>query len=123
MPATARFLDTDGSTVIVDEDLGSILSPGSSAGTKLYVENFGDQTAQAVALSIEAVGTNDGDDYALLALDVAGSPGAYATTPLSLGDITAGNSTAFWVKVTLVAGLSAEGNTREFKLHAAGSTI
>jgi len=69
------------------------------------------------------VGTNDGDDFALLALDVAGSPGAYSTSPLSLGDITAGNSTPFWVKVTLVAGLSAEGNTREFKLHAAGSTI
>jgi hypothetical protein len=40
-----------------------------------------------------------------------------------LGDIAAGTSEAFWAKATLVAGLSAEGNTREYKIHASGSTI
>jgi hypothetical protein len=123
MPASLRFLDTDGVTVITTEDLGSILSPGSSANTKLWVENSGDQTAESVTVEIEQVGTNDGDDYALLALDVAGSPGAFVTTPLSLGNIVAGAKTAFWAKVTLVAGLSASGNTREYKIHAEGTTI
>jgi len=123
MAASIRFLDSDAATVITSEDLGSILSPGSSSNVLLYVENTGDQTAQDIEVSIEQVGTNDGDDYALLAPDVAGSPGAFATTPVSVGDIAAGTSEPFWVKATLVAGLSAEGNTREFTLHAAGATI
>jgi hypothetical protein len=123
MPATLRFLDTDGTTVITTEDLASILSPGSSSNKKLYVENSGDQTAQSVTVENEAVGTNDGVDYALLAADVAGSPGAFSTSPVSLGDIAAAAKVAFWAKVTLVAGLSAEGNTREYKIHASGSTI
>ena len=123
MAASMRFLDTDGVTVITTENLGSILSPGSGANTKLFVENVGDQTAQGVTLAIEQVGTNDGDDYALIALDVAGSPGAFGTSAISLGNIAASAMQAFWVKATLVAGLSSEGNTREFKLHAAGTTI
>lgn len=123
MAASIRFLDTDGSTVITTEDLGSILSPGSSSNKLLYVENNGDQTATDVEVSIEQIGTNDGDDYALLAPDVALSPGAFSTSPVSLGDIAAGDKEPFWAKVTLVAGLSAQGNTRQFKLHAAGATI
>jgi hypothetical protein len=123
MPASLRYLDTDASTVITTEDLASILSPGSSSNKLLYVENTGDQTAQSVTVMIEAVGTNDGDDYALLAPDLGGSPGGFSTSPVSMGDLGAGDMQGFWLKVTLVAGLSAEGNTREFKLHAAGSTI
>jgi hypothetical protein len=123
MPASLVYLDTDASTVITTEDLASILSPGSSANKRLFVKNVGDQTGQSVTVTIEAVGTNDGDDYALLAPDLGGSPGAFSTSPLSLGNIAAGAMQGFWLKVTLVAGLSAEGNTREFKLHAAGSTI
>lgn len=123
MPASLRFLDSDGATVITSEDLGSILSPGSSSNTKLFVENTGDQTAQTVTVEIEQVGTNDGDDYALLAPDVAGSPGAFVTTPVSLGNIAAGAKTAFWTKATLVAGLSAIGNTRQYKIHAEANTV
>jgi hypothetical protein len=123
MSASIRFLDSDGVTVITTEDLASILTPGSSSNHQLYVENVGDQIAQSVSVTNEAVGTNDGVDYALLAPDVAGSPGAFATSAVSLGDIAAGAKQAFWAKATLVAGLSAEGNTREYKIHAAGSTI
>ncbi len=76
-----------------------------------------------MTVEIEAVGTNDGDDYALLAEDVSGSPGSFGIAAISLGNIAAAAKSPFWTKASLVAGVSAEGNTREYKLLAEGQTV
>lgn len=102
---------------------GNIVSPGSSANKKLWVENFGDQTAQAVTLTLEAVGTNDGDDYAYIAPDSGGSPGAFVQTSMNLGDIASLAKVAVWTKITLPGNLTADNNPRRYNLKASGLTI
>jgi hypothetical protein len=123
LSATLRIYDTDGSTVITTLTLGNITSPGASSDKKIYVNNFGDQTAQSVTLAIVAVGTNDGSLYAYTAPDSGGSPGTFAQTTLSLGNITAGSSIAVWTRANLVSNLTADGNPRRYNLLASGTTI
>jgi hypothetical protein len=123
MPAALRFYDTDGSTVITTYDFTTVASPGQTANKKFYVENFGDQIAQSTTITIEAVGTNDGDDYAQTALDSGGSPGTFGTSQLSLGDIAAGIKVAFWSRVVLPSGVTADNNTRRYNLTGAALTI
>lgn len=123
MPAALRFNDTDGSTVITSYDEGDIASPGQTANKKFYVENFGDQTAQSTTVDIEAVGTNDGDDYAQSALDSGGSPGTFGITQLALGNIAAGARVAFWSRIILTSGVTADNNPRRFNLTANADTI
>src|SRR6185369_10343355 len=121
--ASLVFKDTDGTTTITTVNHGNIASPGSSANKKVFVKNEGDQTAQSVTLTITAIGTNDGADWALVAPDSGGSPGSFVTTPLSLGNIAAAASVAFWFKETLPSALTADLNPRRYDLVASGSTI
>lgn len=123
MSAQLRIVDTDGSTVITSLSLSNIESPGSSSEKKVYVENFGDQTAQSVVLSIVAVGTNDGADYAATAPDVSGSPGVFGTSDIALGDIASLARVAVWTQTTLPSGLTADNNPRRFDLSADGVSI
>jgi hypothetical protein len=123
MSAALRFTDSDGSTVITSYDFSTIASPGQTANKKFYVENFGDQTAEDTTVDIEAVGTNDGDDYAQTALDSGGSPGAFGTSQLALGDIAAGVKVAFWTRVVLTSGVTADNNPRRYNLTGTAFTI
>lgn len=123
MPADIRFLDTDETTVITTFDFGSVATPGQSANKKLFVENSGDETAQSVTMTIAAIGTNDGDDHAEVALDSGGSPGTFGAGPLSLGNIAAGNTVPFWTRVNVASVLTADGNPRRYALDAEGGTI
>lgn len=123
MPATLRVIDTDGSTIITAINFGNVDTPGETSDKLIYVENFGDETAQDVSFTLEAVGTNDGDDWALIAADSGGSPGSYDTTAIDLGDILSLNRVAVWAKVALPSGLTSDNNPRRFNLKASGVTI
>ncbi len=118
MSAQLRFLDTDQMTVITTKNGGNVDSPGSSSSFRLFVQNFGSSSAISTTLGIEQVGTNDGDDYALIASDSGGAPLAFGSTSLSFGGIAVLQSVPFWVKVTLPAGLTADANPRRFNLRA-----
>lgn len=123
MSAALRFKNTDGTTVITTLSLGNIASPGASSNHKLYVENYGDATAQSVTMTLETVGSSDGITYALEATDVAGSPGAFGAGPLSVGDIAAGIKVAFWTRASLVSGLTADQNPRRYDIQADGTSV
>lgn len=123
MPATLRVLDSDGSTVITTLNLGSVSTPGSTSGHKCFVNNNGTATAQSVSLTIEQVGTNDGNSYLQTAPDSGGSPGTWGQTSISLGDIAVSASVAFWVRVVLPSGLTADGNPRRVNVKASGFTV
>lgn len=123
MSAQLEFFDSDGSTIITTYNLGSVATPGSSTNKKFFVDNFGDQTAQSLTVSLEAVGTNDGDDYALLATDSGGSPGSFGVGPISLGNLSASTSIAFWTRVTLPSGITPDGNPRRYNLLASALSI
>jgi len=123
MSATLEFLNTDNSTVITTLDIGNVASPGSSTQTKLFLKNVGDQSATSTTIAIQAIGTNDGSAFALMAPDSGGSPGTFVNTDLSVGTLAAGSEYTFWVLVQTVAGLAPDGNPRRYNLHAAGQTI
>jgi hypothetical protein len=123
MSALIEFLDSDATTVITTVNEGNRPTPSTSAGHKFFVKNIGDQTAQSVAVSIEQVGTNDGYLYGQIAPDVSGSPGSWQTTPLSLSNIAAGNSTALWFREVLVGGLTPDNNPRRYNILCDYGTI
>ncbi len=123
MPAALRVLDSDGSTVITTLNLGNIATPGNSSQHKCFVNNNGTSTAQSVSLTINQVGTNDGNSYLQTAPDVSGSPGTCGQTSISLGDIAVSASVAFWVRVVLPSGLTADNNPRRVDVKASGFTV
>ena len=123
MPALIRFLNEDGTAVITSLALGAVDSPGSSSQEKVLVENFGDQTAEDVTISLSQVGTNDGDDYAELAEDLSGTPGTFGEDPLVLGDIPPLERVPIWTRVVLPTGLTADANPRRYDLKAEGFTL
>ena len=123
MAASLRMLDTDGTTVITTTDQGNVATPGSSAAKKLFVQNFGTTNATNVVVGIEAFGTNDGDDFGYLAPDVAGAPGTFAQTDVTLGTIAPLASSPFWMRVIQPAGLTADLNPRRFNIVADGLTV
>jgi hypothetical protein len=123
MSATLEFLNTDNVTVITTLDVGNVASPGTSTQTKLFLKNVGDQSATATTIAIQAIGTNDGSAFALMAPDSGGSPGTFASADLAVGTLAASAEYAFWVMISTVAGLSPDGNPRRVNLHASGQTI
>lgn len=123
MSATLQFLDTDELTVITSVDEGNVESPETTTAVKRFVKNNGDESAEETELAIEAVGTNDGDDYAYLAPDVSGSPGAFVQTPLSLGTISPGSTVPFWLRESVPAARTADNNPRRFDLVATALTV
>lgn len=123
MSAQLRVDDTDGVTVITTTSLGNVPTPGTSIQKKVYLENFGDQTAQSATVAIEQLGTNDGSTYAQLAPDVSGSPGTFSNATLNLGNIAVASKVAFWTEVVLISGLTADNNPRKYNLLAQALTI
>lgn len=123
MSATFQFLDTDGTTVITSLSRGNLESPSTDTAKKLFVKNNGDQDSTSTEVTIVQVGTNDGDDYAYVANDSGGSPGAFQQTPISLGTIVAGAQVAFWIRETIPAGRTADLNPRRYDLRATGLTV
>lgn len=123
MPASLRFLDTDGSTIIDTVNLGAVASPGTSADKLVHVQNFGDQTAQDVVASIEAVGTNDGDDFAEIAADSGGSPGPFDVVNIDLGNIDVLEVVPVWLRADVFTGVTPDQNPRRWNLKAAGITF
>lgn len=122
MSAILQFLDSDDSTIITTTTLGNVDSPGTSTQKKLFLKNTGDQTSTSTTIAIQAVGTNDGSAFALIAPDSGGSPGTFGTSDLSVGTLAAGAQYVFWTECSLVAGLSPDGNLRRYTLHAAGTS-
>lgn len=123
MPASLEFLAADGTTVITTDNEGAIPSPGSSTATKYFVKNVGDVSCTNLTLTIQQVGSNDGSLYALIAPDSGGSPGTFATTPITVGTLAAGASQAFWAKSSLTAGLTPNNNARRWNIHAEGNSL
>lgn len=116
MPAQLRVLEDDQTTVVTSDNMGNVPTPGTSTETQYYVNNFGTVNATSVIVSIEAFGTNDGDDYTQIAEDVAGSPGTWGQSDIDLGTIAPLASEPFWVRVSQPAGLTADNNPRRSKI-------
>jgi len=112
VPAQLRILKDDQTTVTTSENLGNVPTPGTDDPVQLYVNNFGTSNSTSTTVSIEAFGTNDGDDYTQIAEDVAGSPGTFGQSPLNLGTIAPLASVPFWVRIAQPAGLTADNNPR-----------
>ena len=123
MAASLQILDTNGTTVITSKSLGNIATPGSSSTIKLFVQNIGTTSATSVTVARSAFGTSDGDDFTYIANDVAGSPGTFGQTTITLGTIAALASTPFWVQIVQPAGLTADDNPRRVNVVATGLTV
>lgn len=123
MGALLRFYDTDNVTVISSVSLGNINTPGTSIEKKLYVENYGDVALDGGTVAIVQVGLNDGDDYALVAPDVAGVPGSFTAGPLAIGTLAIATKYAFWTKAVLPSGLTPDLNQRVYLLRGQGTTL
>lgn len=122
MSAQFRIFASDQQTVITTENLGNILSPGSSSNVKMYLQNFGNQTANSVLISINPLAGNDGNLYAYLAVDSNGSPGPFGPGPLSVGSSSVLSMTPFWTNVQLIAGLTPDGNPRRYSIVCSGTS-
>lgn len=123
MPAQLRILDDDETTVITSDNLGNIPTPGTSSDQKYFVNNFGTSASLETVVTIEAFGTNDGDDYTQIAEDNAGVPGTFSQDPVELGTIAPLTSAPFWARVAQPAGLTADNNPRRANLVANSLTI
>lgn len=119
MSAALRFLDDDETTVLPSDNHGNVQTPGTSTPVKRFVENFGDEDADELTVTIIQVGNNDGDDYAQLAPDSGGSPGTWTTSPLTFGTLIDGGTAPFWVRENVPAGRTADNNVRRYDLEAA----
>jgi len=123
MPAALRFLEDDESTITTSEALGNVQSPGTSTPIKRFIENFGDQDAEDLILTIVQVGNNDGDDYAQIAPDSGGSPGTWTTSPIVFGTLPDSATAPFWVRANVPAGRTADNNPRRFDLDATALSV
>ena len=123
MSAALQYFAADGVTVVTTVSIGNIPTPGTATPQKLFLNNFGNQTAQNATVALEAIGTNDGSVYAQTAPDVAGSPGTFGNSTLNLGNVAVSGSTPFWVRASLISGLTADSNPRRFSLLASAQTL
>lgn len=112
MAATIEIEDDAGSP-IGSFDWGAILD-NSNEKFKFFAKNTGDRDATSVLISIERLNQNDGVDFALLAPDSGGNPGAFTASPLNIGTLASGARVAFWLKVTVGSGTTPGGNPRQF---------
>lgn len=118
MPAAFRFLAADDTTIISFDSHGNVQTPGTSTQLKRFVENYGDVQADELTVTITQVGLNDGDDYAQIAPDSGGSPGAWTTSPLTFGTLINSATAPFWVRENVPAGRTADNNPRRYDLVA-----
>jgi hypothetical protein len=106
-------IQNDAGVPITAWNFGTVAG-GSSTQAKFYVENTGSNDAESVQIVIERLVQNDGVDYVEIALDSGGNPGTYQTGAINLGTLAAGAQQAFWVRQTIPAGATPQGNTRQF---------
>jgi hypothetical protein len=90
----------------------------------VHANSTDDPTGVTVTLVV-----GDGDDYVELAEDIAGSPGAYQTTPLTLtesgetaGTVTASSAAFFWFRWVLPDDATPDA-IRLFRLSVRGLTV
>lgn len=106
-------LEDDTGAGITSYNWGAV-ADGSALQYKFKAANTGDQNATSVIVSAERLNQNDGFDFALLALDVSGNPGAFSASSLNIGTLTPGQVVSFWVKVNIPVGTTPGGNPRQF---------
>lgn len=116
MAALIEIEDDTGSP-ITSGNFGAV-DGGSSQQLKFKAKNVGDQTATSVQLTIARLASNDGLDFAQLAVDVGGNPGSFSTAPINVGTLIAGAVYTFWGKVTVPVGETPAGNPRQFDVIA-----
>ena len=116
MAATIE-IENDTGSPITSANFGAV-DGGSSQQLKFQAKNVGDQSATSVQLSIARLASNDGLDFAQIALDVGGNPGVFGTAPLNLGTMAVGAIYVFWGKVTVPVGATPAGNPRQFDVIA-----
>lgn len=110
-------IQDDAGNPITSSNFGAV-NGGDSQAVKFKVKNVGDQSATSVQLSIARLASNDGIDFAQIAEDFGGNPGAYSTAAINVGTLIADASTDFWVKVTVPTGTTPAGNPRQFDILA-----
>ena len=95
-------------------DEGTIRDGQANSPRRVWVRNTStaSETLEACRWIIEALGTNDGDDYLQLAPDVAGSPGSWTTEPIVIGDMAVNDWAACWMRYNIPAGSNQIGNPR-----------
>lgn len=116
MAANVEIHD-NASQAITSVNLGTINS-GSFQQQKLSVTNVGNVEATSVQVYLSRTAANDGIDFALLAEDDGGNPGAFSTNVLNVGTLAPGGLHYFWIKAALSSGVTPAGNPRQFDIYA-----
>jgi hypothetical protein len=108
-------LQSDAGVPVTSWNFGAIAGAADSQ-QKFRVENIGDQSATSVQISPVRLAQNDGVDFAQIAPDASGNPGAYSAAALVLGTMAPGDIIYFWVKATVPLGTTPAGNPRQFDI-------
>jgi hypothetical protein len=116
MAATIE-IENDTGSPITSANFGAV-DGGSSQQLKFQAKNVGDQDATSVQLSIARLASNDGLDFAQLAVDIGGNPGTFSNSPINVGTMVVGAIYVFWGKVTVPVGETPAGNPRQFDVIA-----
>ncbi len=106
-------IQNDAGVALTSFDFGAI-GGGQSGQYKFRVQNVGDTEATSVSIYLQRLSANDGIDYALIAEDIDGNPGAFAANVLNVGTLAPGAYVYFWAKVIVPAGTTPAGNPRQF---------
>jgi hypothetical protein len=106
-------IQSDAGVALTSLDFGAI-GGNSNEQQKLRVQNIGDTEATSVSVYVQRLAANDGIDYALIAEDIEGNPGAFANNVLNVNTLAPGAYVVFWVQVTIPIGTTPAGNPREF---------
>ena len=109
-------IENDAGTPITSVNFGAI-NGGSSQQLKFILKNTGTESATSVQLSVARLASNDGIDYASIAEDFGGNPGAFGTDIINVGTMIAEATKEFWVKVAVLTGTTPAGNPRNFNIN------
>jgi hypothetical protein len=113
--AAVLELEDDASVPITSANFGAV-NGGAYQELKFILKNVGDQSATSVQLAIARLAANDGIDFAQIAEDIGGNPGAYSTVAINVGTLVALATKVFWIRVTVPLGATPAGNPRYFDL-------
>ena len=109
-------IENDAGTPITSANFGAI-DGGTSQQLKFILKNTGTESATSVQLSVTRLASNDGIDYASIAEDFGGNPGAFDTAVINVGTMIANTVKAFWVKITVPTGTTPSGNPRQLSIN------